>query len=132
LTTEPISNEVRAFVADNVRSLIALELLLIMQADPGREWSAAELTRELRAAAEWTAGELQFLSQRGLLAPVEGDPARYRYAPRRPELSAAVSQLASLYPQYRFSIMQIIVAAPSKSIQSFADAFKLRKEGADG
>jgi hypothetical protein len=50
---------------------MALELLLRMHAEPKREWAAVELSRELRAAPDWIARELQDFAQRGLVAAID-------------------------------------------------------------
>ena len=129
---DAIPEDVRSFIAEHVRSVIALELFLLLHADPSREWTAAELARELRAEPAWAERELQSLVARGLVAPSDVDPSRFRYAPRRAELDVAAGKLAAAYPEWRYSIIQILYSAPSEPIQSFADAFKLRKEPTDG
>ena len=125
-------SEVRAFLNSRVRSLMALELLLMVRAGSDREWSAAELERELRAATAWTERELAHLASHGLLVETSASPARYRYAGRGTPSDEAVEWLASSYPERRFSIIQILYAAPASPIEQFADAFKLRKERPDG
>ncbi|HEY3243735.1 MAG TPA: hypothetical protein VGM03_10325 [Phycisphaerae bacterium] len=127
---DAVPEHVRNFIAEHVRSLKSLELLLMLHADPGRAWTGTELGRELRAAPEWAQRELEDLAGRGLAAP--GTAAgTFRYAPRRTELDETIAMLAALYPERRFTIIQIIFGAP-EPIQSFADAFKLRKDPSDG
>jgi hypothetical protein len=104
---------------------MALELLLRLHADPTQEWTALELSRELRAGPEWTAQELRDFTKRELVAATDVQSPRFRYAPRSPELDNAVAKLAASYPRLRFSIIQIIYSEP---IKDFADAFKLRKD----
>lgn len=123
---------------------MALELLLHMRAERDAARSAAEIARQLRAGEEWARQELDRLVKQGLVGVVgaegaegagvvEGTPgAMYRYVPARPELDAAVERLAALYPEWRVSIIQIILTAPSDPVRNFAEAFRLRKERPDG
>ena len=129
---EPLADELRAFIAGHIRSVRALELLLLMQAGSAREWTAQALSDELRATHAWAAEELQFLASRGLLVQVDPVAFGYRFSPNRPELGSAVAALATLYPVRPDAIFQAIYAAPRESIRNFADAFRLRKEKPDG
>jgi hypothetical protein len=132
LNREAIPREIRSFIAEYVRSLMTLELLVLLYANRQREWTAQELARELRSELGWAERELRELGRRGLVNISAADPPTFRFAPLRPELDSATGALAALYPQHRFSIIQILYAAPSEPLQSFADAFKLRKDPTDG
>lgn len=126
-----IPQPVRAFIAEHVRTLMSLELLMAIRADSQREWTGAELAKELRSASEWVERELQDMARRGLVSTAD-TPPRYRYAPAQASLRKVIDELAGLYPDRRHSILQIIFSAPSGPIQSFADAFRFRKEPSDG
>ena len=132
MSADPISEEIRAFIGENVRSLRALELLLLVQANRQREWDPQELSNELRATPEWADLELRFLESRGLM--IRPDPAapKFRYSPSRSDLEAAVANLAAAYRVRPCAITQVIFAGPRESIRQFADAFRLRKEKPDG
>jgi len=110
---------------------MALELLLLLHADAAREWTAEELNRELRASIEWVDRLLQEFAKSGLVTANPTSAGRFRYA-EQPEMDGAMGWLAKAYPELRFSISQVIFSAPSSPIQSFADAFKLRKDKTDG
>ncbi|HYD00912.1 MAG TPA: hypothetical protein VEB22_06765 [Phycisphaerales bacterium] len=149
MIVEAIPSEVQVFLTSDVRSLAALELLLLLRAERGKCWSAAELGRELRTNTEWAEGEVASLIQRGLVEPAPGqsDPGGapcYRYAQTKPPAAAsefALGWLAAAYPARRFSIIQALYApqnppssaapppaASSDALKSFADAFKIIKE----
>ena len=132
MSPEPLPEDIRAFVSEHIRSLRGLEMLLVLQDDAARDWTAGQLSSELRAAPQWAEAELQFFAERGLLARSESDPDCYRYAPTRLELANAVTALSALYPARRFSIIEVIFSAPSESVRRFSDAFRLRKEKPDG
>lgn len=123
-----------------VRSLLALELLILLRTTQDRLWTAADLTRELRATPEWTEQELAQLAERGLVEK-RGDGFGFARGPSAAAAEFAVGWLAASYPAHRFSIIQALYAPGEDTaaqrqlpgaIQSFADAFKIRKEPPDG
>ncbi|HVT89270.1 MAG TPA: hypothetical protein VHD56_10490 [Tepidisphaeraceae bacterium] len=129
---EQISARVRAFIAEQVRSVVELECLLLLQRQPDREWTAEEMGRDLCIDSQWSESEMEDLARRGL-AEVRTDSARrYRYSPRTDELRQAMQELAHDYAQRRVTIIQLIYARPNDPIQSFADAFLFRKGRSDG
>lgn len=132
MSADPLPDNVRALLTEHIRSLRGLELLLLLHADPTRQWSAQELSDELRASALWAEQELVFLARRGFLSGPEPGSGKFQFAPRPSELASAVDMLSTLYPARRFTIIQTIYSAPSESIRRFADAFRLRKENPDG
>lgn len=122
---------IRAFIAENIRTVVELEALLLMHANADREWSAQELGRELRIDEQFARQELLDLMQRGLAACAV-QASGCHYAPRTPELNQTVNELAEIYAQRRVSVIQTIYARPSDPIQSFADAFRFRKGKPNG
>ncbi len=117
---------VRKFVAENISSVEHLEALLLLRSQPMRAWSAADLSRELYIGLEPAAARLSGLEAQGLLVRVPG-PC-YHYRPRNPVLDLVVAELAELYKVRRHAIIALIYSQPPKYVQSFADAFRLRKE----
>lgn len=103
------------------------EVLLFLAANPGRDFSPSEIVASMRpvmvsdpAVAEYTA----HFAARGLLT--ERDH-RYRYAPA-PELERHVLDLAHAYNHRPVTLIQAIYRIADSKIQSFADAFRLRKD----
>lgn len=127
---DAIRDNVRAFIAAHIHSVVELECLLLLHGQPQREWSAEELGRELRVNTEWAERELVDLSARGLAAavPAGPTPVRYRYAATG-ETHATVQGLAEAYAERRVTVTELIFSKPAAPppLQSFADAFKLRK-----
>lgn len=112
-----------AFVRLNVRSVWALELLLLLRREPGRLWAPAELVRELRASPGLVSDNLRRFERGGLAAPGEGD--LHRYAPATPLLDALCARLEEAYRARPVSVINMI-ARPLDPLQSLADAFKFR------
>jgi hypothetical protein len=126
---DAIRDNVKAFIAAHIHSVVELECLLLLHGQPQREWSAEELGRELRVATEWAQRELLDLSARQLAVAVPGaTPARYRYAGAG-ETHDTVQRLADAYARRRVTVTELIFSKPATPppLQSFADAFKLRK-----
>jgi hypothetical protein len=84
LTPDPIPQEVRNFISEQMRSISGIRLLLLLHVDPVRDWSAQELAHELRAASEWAERELRLLAAQGLLAASDADSSRFRYLEQEP------------------------------------------------
>lgn len=62
----------------------------------------------------------------GLLAG-EGEPLRYRFAPKSPELAQLVAELSQMDRERPVTLIKMIYDR-TRDIQAFADAFKLKKE----
>ena len=128
---EPITPQVRAFIAAHVESVMALEALLLVAADPGRRWNGAALAQQLRIDATWAAAQLRAFADHGLLAS-DAAGGEFWYEPRSPELSRTVSELARAYAERRVSVISLVFEKPVDQVRSFADAFRIRKEKSDG
>jgi hypothetical protein len=123
-----ISQEVRALIVERIDSVVQLEVLLLLQANADRAWTAADVAQELRIEPSWATGQLRELAARGLFAPMPDAPATYRYAPNPPELDAAVVRLSKDYAERRVTVITLIFSKPVDKLRSFADAFRLRKD----
>ena len=125
-----ISPEVRALIVDRIDSVVQLELLLLLQANAGRAWTAAEVAQQLRIDPSWAAGQLTELASRGLAAPADAPNASdaFRYAPAPPALDAMVVQLARDYNERRVTVITLIFSKPVDKLRTFADAFRFRKD----
>lgn len=132
VSDEGIPQDVRAFVTDHIDSVLQLELLLLLQKKRDRDFDAAEVVEELRIDATWASAQLEDFCARGILACVEGTPRRYRYAPKSPEMDAAITRLDQTYTDRRVSVISLIFSKPTDKLKSFSDAFRVRKEKSDG
>lgn len=120
MSNEP---ELAAFVREHIRSVWAVELLLLLKQDPDRRWAAGDLVRELRASNPLVNDNLQRFERSGLAVREEGDA--WRYAPASPVLGDLADDLEAAYRERPVSIINII-AAPPDPVQGLADAFKFR------
>lgn len=124
---EAIPEDIRRFVLQSIDSVALLEALLLMRSQPQQEWDADTLSRRLYISAAETGRILNSLRAQGLC---EVSDKGYRYQPERSEQAVLVDRLAQVYAQRLIAITHLIHQRGSgkSSAQSFADAFKLRKD----
>ncbi len=115
-------SDLESFVREHVRSVWALELLLLLRRDPSRCWAPAELVGELRASTSLVADNLQRLLASGL---VVSEKCGVRYAPASPVLDELCMRLQAAYRGRPVAVINLI-ASPTDPLQSLADAFKFR------
>ncbi|WP_395670893.1 hypothetical protein [Phenylobacterium sp.] len=119
-------HELHGFVREHVRSVWALELLLLLKRDPERCWPPADLVRELRASQSLVSDNLDRFQRSGIV--VHDDQDCFRYAPVSPVLDDLCGRLEQAYRQRPVAIINMI-AAPPDPLQGLADAFKFRGDG---
>lgn len=123
MTSAGIPQDVRDFVAATIRSVEQLEVLLLLHRNPDRDWTPAQVSAELRTQEHSAAAWLAQLEAGGLLDESAG---RYRYAPRAAR-RATVDELRRCYEVYRVRLIGLIFERQDDAIQSFADAFRIRR-----
>jgi hypothetical protein len=120
--------DVRAFIADQVASVVQLETLLMLHRSTERDWGADEVARELGIDRGWAEGQLETLCRQGLAVGADaGGARRYRYgaaAPVRP----TVDGLAKAYAERRVTVIGLIFAKPADALRAFSDAFRIRRD----
>lgn len=117
--------ELAAFAREHMRSVWAVELLLLLRRDVERCWAPDELVRELRASTNLVRDNLAAFLKSGLA--VEDDAGCWRYAPAIPLLHDLATRLEAAYRERPVAIINLI-AAPPDPIQGLADAFKWRAD----
>lgn len=121
-----IPEHVQRFVRNSIKSVWTLDLLLMMRRDSGRSWTVESLTQESRTNRTLVGDILSDLGRSGLIEAVA--PDSYRYGPANPELAGLVEELARIYAERPITVVKEIVSAPNEKIQTFADAFKIKKD----
>lgn len=123
-----IPRDVQRFISDHLSSVAQLEVLLTMHRDPGTPRTPRDVAESLRIDPGWAASEMQGLRDRGLLVEVDEPDGAYCFSPRSEELETAVDGLAKAFSTHRVSVITMIFSKPSDAVDSFADAFKLRRD----
>jgi hypothetical protein len=115
--------DVLAFIRRSLKSVWALELLLLLRADRQRAWTTADLVGELRASDTVVSRILEDFRRHGLTAPT-GDDA-WRYAEGGPN-AALCDALEALYRERPMTVIKAISTPPDR-LQALADAFRIKK-----
>lgn len=124
------SDEFCRFIQTSVHSVDAAELLLLLSREPERWWEPSGLAARLRPTTTLSeADAARYLDQfqAGSLIAV-GPDRRVQYRPATEALGAHVRMLAQAYKERPVTLFRVIYALRDLKIQSFADAFKLRKK----
>jgi hypothetical protein len=120
--------EIEQFIAQHIESLAELEMLLVMRREPERAWSGDDLSRELYVTPDVCAGIISELERRGFVRRDASNDKLYRYQSGSAEMDRLIDQLATLYQERRVAVITQIYSKPVKNVQTFADAFRLRRE----
>src|SRR4051794_33844416 len=108
------SNEIKAFLSEHIHSISQLEVLLLLQGDPNREWSPAEVGAELRTSGNSASQLLDDLTARGFLVVLKREATPYfRYSVKNEWLGKNVSELAAIYRTFRIQIIELIFSKPA-------------------
>jgi hypothetical protein len=121
-----IPDDVRAFLDKHIRSLWALELVLLLHRDRTRSWSGQALVKELRASELVVLREVPALISGGLVETIQSGSYRARAENR--EASTTIASLEKIYRDFPVAIIRHIALQPNRGLREFADAFKLKKE----
>lgn len=126
MTETGIPNEVLEFISDHIASMEQIEVLLLLSSRPEQEWTVEKVFGQIQSSPASVLVRLREFCDRGLL--IEKPNQLYQYSPRNEKLAHAVRLLALTYKERRIKIIELIYRQPTDSVQSFADAFKLRKD----
>jgi Mn-dependent DtxR family transcriptional regulator len=120
-----IPEHIASFLRTTIKSVWALDLLVLMKSAPSQSWTVARLNEGLRASTSLVEEILATFTRQGL---VTSEPdGRYRYRADG-ETDALASELARLYAERPLTVIKEIVSAPNEKIHSFVDAFRLKKD----
>jgi hypothetical protein len=123
-----IPDDIRRFVHETFDSVVKLEILLLLRATPGVSFAPDDVAGALQASRDMMLTPLRELASRRLLQADDLNISAYCYAPADESLRAKVDAVAELYRIRRAAMVSLIYSQPVDRMQSFADAFKLRKE----
>jgi predicted ArsR family transcriptional regulator len=126
--SEAIPPEVKSFLFANIDSIAQLEALLLLRATPNQKCTCATIAQRLYITPEDAAPFLSKLVTRGLVEATGTQPPLFQYRPRNEELRRMVDLLADVYAKYLIPVTNFIHGKSKRSIQDFADAFKMKKE----
>jgi hypothetical protein len=120
--------EIEQFIGQHIESLAQLETLLLLWRDPTRVWTRCDLSRQLYVTPDVCTGIIADLERRGFVLRDAANTDLVRYRSADAVTDQLIDQLASLYQQRRVAVITQIYSKPVKKVQTFADAFRLRRE----
>lgn len=123
------SDDFCRFLRAAVPSVDAAELLLLLSRERERWWAAPEAAAALSpnvSLSDADAARYFAVFQANALLAV-GPDKRAQYHPGFAALDAHVRTLEQAYRERPVTLIRVIYALRDSSIQSFADAFRLRK-----
>jgi hypothetical protein len=118
--------EILRFVEKSFRSVWPLELLAVISQEPERAWQIDTLVRESRASLSLVVDGLAALVATQMV--LVDHQRTYRLASASTELAALARDLVDLYNRKPRAVMRAVFSEPADRIQTFADAFRLRKD----
>ena len=121
--------ELEQFIAQHIESLAELETLLLMQREPERRWECAEMSRLLYITPDMCSGLVADLERRGFVRRVPDTDDSFHYQPADADFDRLLSKLSAIYQERRVTVITQIYSRPVKKVQTFADAFRIRKDG---
>lgn len=122
-----LPDDVQAFLREHVTSVMQLEVLLHLRAAPAA-CTPMQVSREVGGSVDAAIGCLRALEQTGLVEQVDDESELlYRFAPRSKKLSEGVAAVADSYARRKVAVVTQIFSRPDDPLQSFSDAFRIRR-----
>jgi hypothetical protein len=104
---------VQEFIGKYVRSVTALEILLVLQESPRCEWGTLEISTALELAPAVVAARLNELKSAGLVSGRSiANQQFYRFVSPTHETDLAINRLAKAYSMYPVRIIGLVKRVP--------------------
>jgi hypothetical protein len=116
------------FVAEHVRSLDELELLLLLSQSPDKWWDASAAARETGIDPTSARQLLERFASQNLLAIAVTADVRYRFQPGEARLRDAAGAFTAVYRSSRLAILHLVTERQQRSLRDFANAFRIRRD----
>lgn len=135
---DELSDKTRTLLRDFITSFEMLEIFLLLHANAGQDWSAAEVAGRVHITDDLVVRALDSLGARHLIRGSPPLPAgRFQYAPGNRELADAADELARDFAERRAAVLSTmstnaIERLRSGALNAFADAFILGSKRKDG
>jgi hypothetical protein len=120
-----LDRDLQQLIESSIDSVWTLEVLLLLHAARERSWTVRGLTDDLRSSELVITQSIAILRTAGLV--VEDADGAVRYRPAAQNLDALVARLGEEYRSRPATVRRAIVAPQNTKLQSFSDAFLLRK-----
>ena len=128
MTRENLPGDLVRFVLTSIPSVPFLEAMLLLRNEPTSDWDAKRLAKRLYIGERAAAQLLDALHGAELIGIGDKASRCYRYGPAAESVRTIVDRLAEAYAANLVDITNLIHSGSAKKAQSFADAFRLRKD----
>ena len=122
----PISKKAQSFLAQHIRSVEQLEIFLALAKEPHRSMTVAQVFKQIQSSERSISAGLQEFARKGLA--IGDENGRFCLCEKPESLIEVARELQGLYRERRVTIIEQIYAKATSPIESFAEAFKLRKD----
>lgn len=126
MSDDKIPENIRQFIFACIDSVEQIEVLALLHEQPRKEWSNLSLSQELRSTEGSVDKRLRDLVDRRVIQPIS--TPTFRYEPRSEDIRHVVQELMTIYRLRPYRVMELIFSKPVNAMQSFADAFRFKKE----
>ena len=123
MVKQQISEDVKRFIREQIRTVPKLEVLLLLHREQSRPFTLAEVANELGFENDIAREQLTALEAIGLIE-TSLDKSKYRYHPVNERVGSIVDRLAIAYPKQRVPILSAILAEEPNKVRRFVEAFK--------
>jgi predicted transcriptional regulator len=124
-----IPNEIFEFLVKRIDSIEGLDILMLISGAKKTEWTITEVAEELRSNAESVGPRIRKLVQRKLLVEKKVNPyTTYSFNLTDVDILRLTDQLREIYRVRKYRVMEVILSKPLDVLQTFADAFKIKKD----
>jgi hypothetical protein len=118
---------VRDFIARHVRSVEQLEILLLLSTRPGNTFTVQKVYDAILTTPQSVQRWLEELARSNLLEKLPSPDAGYRSC-TDDSLIAPIAELGEVYQTAPVRVIEAIYRRDTSAAQSFADAFKIKKD----
>ena len=119
-----ISDDLKAFIKEQVQTVSRLEVLLLLHREPSRSFKTADVAAELGLEKKVVQEQLRSLAALGLLVQTNTDEAKYNYHPTNVGSQSMVNELAVTYSERPVPILSLILNECVDKTRIFAEAFR--------
>jgi hypothetical protein len=128
LANGEISGELETFIHRNVNSIEQLEILLLLFGDGAHSWTPGEIAQRLYIQPDSAKARLTDLESKRLCHCTDQAEEKYRFAPDDPDNQRMVQELMEAYRVRRVAVISLVFSKTPDPINSFSDAFRIRKK----
>lgn len=126
MTDPDISEDVEQMIQRHLATMDHVELLMILRGGREESFTLPQLAETMRKPAPIVEQCLESLTAGGLAAQLSD--GTYRYAGREETLDRTAESVVRLYNERPVTLVRLLYERPPTAVNTFADAFKLRKQ----